>query len=245
MPIGSKLTRLDGLLPDDEIHVWHTNLDLAEDEIARLLPLLDAGEQARAARFLVADARRQYIVSHAFLRITLGQYLRVEPPALRFGSTGNGKPELADGSDFHFNLSHTEGMAAIVVARHRRVGIDVEKIRSNFEPLELAGRFFSPQECEWLRSQPPSQQLAGFFSCWTAKESYIKAIGEGLSLELSGFAILPRAGNARLQLEIGGQPEETKKWLIWQLELKAGTCAAIAAEGDDVSVRIGEWSASL
>lgn len=245
MPIGPNLTRPDGLLPNDEIHVWHTNLDLAEDAIARLHRLLDAGEQARAARFLVADARRQFVISHAFLRITLGRYLRIEPQAIRFGSTGNGKPELADGSGLHFNLSHTEGTAAIIIAIQRRVGIDVEKIRSNLKPLELANRFFSPQECAWLRSQPESQQLAAFFSCWTAKESYIKAIGEGLSIELSGFAIIPRSGNARLQLEIHGKAEESKKWLIWQLELKVGICAAIAAETDDVSIRIGEWSASL
>jgi len=243
MPIGPTLTRLDGLLLEDEIHVWHTSLDLAEQKIACFLPLLDPGEQARAARFLVTDARREYIISHAFLRITLGQYLGIEPRAIRFGSTGNGKPQLADGSEIHFNLSHTEGTAALVVARQRRVGIDVEKIRSNLNPVELAARFFSPEECEWLRSQPASQQLAAFFSCWTAKESYIKAVGEGLSMELSGFAIIPKTGNARLQLQIYRQPEESKKWLIWGLELKAGMCAAIAAEADDLSIRIGEWSA--
>lgn len=241
MPIGPGLTLLDGLLPSDEIHVWHTSLDLAEEEIAGLQAVLDSSEQARAARFLVADARRQYVISHAFLRIALGQYLRTEPAAIRFGSTGNSKPELADGPGVHFNLSHTEGTAAIIIGRQGRVGIDVEKIRANLKPVELAARFFSAQECEWLRSQSPSQQLAAFFSCWTAKESYIKAIGEGLSMGLDGFAIIPRTGNARLRLEIYGQPEESTKWSIWQLELKAGTCAAIATEAGDVSIRIGEW----
>lgn len=245
MPIGPKLTRLDGLLPDDEIHVWHTSLDMAEEQIARLLLLLDSGEQARAARFLVADARRQYVISHAFLRITLGQYLHMEPQLIPFGSTGNGKPELAGGSGLHFNLSHTEGTAAIIVARKNRVGIDIEKVRSNLEPLELAARFFSRQECEWLRSRPSSQQLAAFFSCWTAKESYIKAAGAGLSMELADFTIIPELGNARLQLEVHGRPEESRKWLIWQLDVKAGTCAAITAETGDVSIRIGEWSAFL
>lgn len=240
MPIGPKLTRLDGALPADEIHVWHTNLAIGDRAVDGLLGVLDAVEQARAARFLVPDARKQYVISHAFLRTALGQYLKIEPQKICFGSTGNGKPELIEGSGLHFNLSHTDGTAAIVIARNRRVGIDVERIRRNLNPLELATRFFSPQECEWLRSQPDSQQVAAFFSCWTAKESYIKAVGEGLSMGLAGFAIIPKIASARLELKIYGQPEESKRWLIWQLELKPETCAAIAAETHDVVIRVGE-----
>jgi 4'-phosphopantetheinyl transferase len=242
MPISSQLTHLDGVLPEDEIHVWHTNVELPEKLINRLLGMLDANEQARAARFLVPDARKQYIISHAFLRIALGRYLQIEPQAVRFCTTTNGKPELADHRNLRFNLSHTEGTAAIAVTRARRVGIDVEKIRDNLNPLELSGRFFSPQECEWLRSRPASEQLQSFFACWTAKEAYIKACGGGLSMGLAGFAVIPKTGNARLQLEIYSQPEESKNWLIWQLDLKPGLCAAIAVEASDLAVRIGEWS---
>lgn len=242
MPIGTQLTHLDGILPEDEIHVWHTNVERPENLINRLLGMLDANEQARAARFLVPNARKQYIISHAFLRIALGRYLQIEPQAVRFCTTANGKPELANHRNLRFNLSHTEGTAAIAVTRARHVGIDVEKIRDNLNPLELAGRFFSPQECEWLRSQAPSEQLQAFFACWTAKEAYIKACGGGLSMGLASFAVIPRTGNARLQLEIYSQPEESKNWLIWQLDLKSGLCAAIAVETSDLAVRIGEWS---
>jgi 4'-phosphopantetheinyl transferase len=245
MPIGPKLTRLDGILGKDEIHVWHTDLDLIEETIGGLLRLLDSGEQARAARFLVPDARRQYIISHAFVRTVLGQYLGTSPQALRFCTTGNDKPALVDGSGIDFNLSHTDGTAAMVLVRGRRVGIDVEKIRANLNPLELAGRFFSPQECEWLRSRPDSERIRAFFDCWTAKESYIKACGEGLSMGLAGFAVIPQTVNTRLPFEIYGQPEESKKWLIWQLALKPGLCAAIASESEDRTIRVGEWSPRL
>lgn len=241
MPIGPKLTALDGVLPDDEIHVWHTDLGLSQEAIVELGVVLDPGERARAARFLVEGARRQYVISHAFLRTVLAKYLNDAPEALRFSTSGNDKPKLASDTGIDFNLSHTEGTAAIVIARNRRVGVDVEKIGRNLKPLELATRFFSPQEYEWLRAQPASEQLTAFFSCWTAKECYIKAVGEGLSMGLSGFAIIPKTGNARLRLEVYGEPEESKKWLVWQLELKTGTCAAVAAESNEMTVRIGEW----
>jgi 4'-phosphopantetheinyl transferase len=250
MAIGPELTDLDGVLPEDEIHVWHTNLELADGVVDHLHGFLDSAEQARAARFLVADARQQYIISHAFLRIALGQYLQITPQAVRFRITANNKPELDDGRGLHFNLSHTQGTAAIAVTRSRHVGMDVEKIRDNLNPLELATRFFSPQECEWLRSRPVPEHLASFFACWTAKEAYIKACGEGLSMGLSGFAVIPATpltGNSQLQLEIYGQPEESNNWLIWQLDLKPGLRAAVAAESHDLTehtVRIGRWSFS-
>ena len=65
----------------------------------------------------------------------------------------------------------------IAVTRAGRVGVDVERIRENLDPLALGTRFFSPQESEWLRSQPMDQRFAAFFACWTAKEAYVKACG--------------------------------------------------------------------
>jgi 4'-phosphopantetheinyl transferase len=241
MPIGSRLTHLDGVLAQDEIHVWHTNLELSDERIDCLMELLDTGERARAARFLVTDACKQYIISHALVRTTLGRYLQIDPQAIRFRTTANGKPELADGQALDFNLSHTAGTAAIAITRERPIGIDVERIRDNLNPLELAGRFFSPKECEWLKRQPASDQLRAFFACWTAKEAYIKACGVGLSMGLAGFGVIPKTGNARLQLEIYGHTEESSQWLIWQLDLGPDLCAALAVQAGDLSIRAGEW----
>lgn len=238
MPIGPALKQLDEALAADEVHVWHTSLELPQPWVDRLHAQLAANEQARAARFLVADARQQYIISHAFLRAVLAKYLHVEPVAVRFRVGENDKPDVED-SDICFNLSHTSGTAALAITRTGRIGMDVERVRDNLNPQELARRFFSLQECEWLEQQP--DRLNAFFSCWTAKESYIKACGGGLSMGLDGFAVIPKSGNARLQLEICGGPEESKKWSIWQLELKAGLCSAVAVEAPDVTVRIGEW----
>ena len=241
MALGPRLTNLDGVLADHELHLWRTNLAVSQGVIDRLFGWLDADEQSRANRFLVPEARTQYIVSHAFLRDALAQYLGIPRRDVRFHTTAKGKPELADGSDLHFNLSHTQGTAAVALTRAGRVGVDVEQVRDNLTPVELAKRFFSPQECDWLQSQPPSEQLHAFFLCWTAKESYIKACGDGLSMGLDGFAVIPKAGNAQLYLEAYGQPGESRKWTIWQLDLKPGLCTAVAAEAENLLVRVGEW----
>jgi len=237
------LRHLDGILPDDEVHVWQVDLVAWDKEAGSLLEFLDAAERERAARFKFAEHRNQFVISRALLRQALGRYLRIDARDLRFRTTANGKPELAADSDLQFNLSHTQGVTVFAVARRRHVGVDVERIRPETNALELAERFFSPQEVQWLRAQPASQHVPSFFSCWTAKEAYIKAHGEGLSMQLSSFGVLPVPGasGSRLQLSVYADPEKARRWSMWRLELGPDLRAALAVEGKGCKVRVGQW----
>jgi 4'-phosphopantetheinyl transferase len=235
------LRHLDGVLPDDEVHVWQVDLTAWEKQADSLLALLDPGEQERAARFKFPPPRNQYVISRALLRQALGRYLGIEAREIRFRTTANGKPELAEESNLRFNLSHSEGVTVFALVRYRQVGVDVERIRPDTNALELAERFFSPQEVEWLRSQPPSEHVPSFYSCWTAKEAYIKAHGEGLSMPLSSFGVLPSPSGSELQLKVYDDPAESQRWSMWRLELEPGLRAALAIEGQTCTVRLGQW----
>ncbi len=244
MAVGSDLVEIDGVLGNNEIHVWHTDLTAQEAAIDRLFPLLDHHEQSRAARFLVPAPRIQFILSRAFLRIALGQYLQIGPSEVGFHIAEHGKPELAKERGLHFNLSHTDGETVIAVTRAGRVGVDVERIRENMDPLQLATRFFSSTEAEWLRSQSADQRFAAFFACWTAKEAYVKACGAGLSAPLDSFGVIPHPGETELHLKIYGKPEESQCWSMWQLDLGPGLRSAVAVEAVNCQVRLGRWSAA-
>jgi 4'-phosphopantetheinyl transferase len=235
------LLHLDGILLDDEVHVWHVQLEAWEQTIGSLFDLLNAEEQERASRFKFPAPRNQFVISRALLRQALGRYLHRDALDILFVTTGNGKPELSGNAELQFNLSHTAGVTAIAIARNRRVGIDVERIKENTEALELADRFFSPQEVQWLRSQPVAEHIPSFFGCWTAKEAYIKAHAQGLSMPLSGFSVLPRPGSANLQLEVNGNPDEASRWSMLRLDLGPGLRAALAVEGKGSRVRLGQW----
>jgi len=241
MPVRWDLTHCDGRLAEDEVHVWHFSLDLPEEAFGSLLKLLDADERDRASRFKFAAPRNQFVASHAFLRTVLGHYLQIGPSDLRFRASTHGKPELTEG-DLRFNLSHTEGAALVAIARRWPVGVDVERLRENLEPLELADRFFSHQEAEWLRAQPEAQRIPAFFACWTAKEAYIKACGGGLSIPLAGFSVIPHSGQPELKLEIHGKPDDSEHWSMWQLDLGASLRSALAVEGENLTVRLGQMS---
>jgi 4'-phosphopantetheinyl transferase len=247
----------DGILPGDEVHVWQVDLKVWDEEAGSLVDLLNHEERERAARFKFPEHRNQFIISRALLRRALGRYLRIEPRQIQFRTAPNGKPELAANSDPHsadarikdlpindlrFNLSHTAGVTVFAVVHHRKVGVDVERIRDT-NTMELAERFFSPPEVQWLRSQPASEHIPSFYACWTAKEAYIKAEGEGLSLPLSSFRVLPVPGDAtsKLTLEVYGDPEESKRWSMWRLELGPDLRAALAVEGTNCKVRLGQW----
>ena|ERR1022692_688483 len=237
------LRHVDGILPKDEVHVWQVDLKAWEKETDSLLELLNAEERERAARFKFPAPRNQFVISRALLRRALGRYRHIEAREVRFRTTANAKPELSEGGDLHFNLSHTEGVTVFALARHRQVGIDVERIRQDTNALELAERFFSCPEVQWLRSQPAAQHIPLFFTCWTAKEAYIKAQGEGLSLSLSSFGVLPFVGTAssKLQLEVYDDPVESNRWSMWRLELGLDLRAALAVEGEGCKVRLGQW----
>lgn len=234
---------VDGILPKDEVHVWQVDLKAWDKESDLLLDLLDAEERERAARFKFPAPRNQFVISRALLRRALGRYRRIEARDVRFRTTANGKPHLDQGGDLHFNLSHSEGVTVVALARHRQVGIDVERIREDTNALELAERFFSRKEVLWLQSQPAVQHIPSFFTCWTAKEAYIKAQGEGLSLPLSSFGVLPVAAGAssKLHLEVYDDPEESSRWSMCRLDLGPGLRAALAVEGEGCKVRLGQW----
>lgn len=161
---------------------------LAEDEPDRLLPLLNTDEKQRASRFKVAHARNAFIVARAGLRILLGRYLGVAPGAVAFEYSPSGKPALVSGS-LRFNLSHSGDLAAYVFAENSDVGIDIEQRRDTPDAMKIARHFFSDAECAALDTIDPSGRGDAFLRCWTRKEAYVKAVGEGLSMPLASFTV--------------------------------------------------------
>lgn len=96
-----------------------------------------------------------------------------------------GKPYLL-GNPLYFNLSHSGKYAAAAFDR-QEIGVDIECIRK--VNLRLARRFFTPDEYEWLEQTAEEEKDRAFTLLWTKKESYIKAVGRGMSLPLTDFSV--------------------------------------------------------
>ncbi len=176
-------------LPKNEVHVWRAWLDAEPAQYSRLRQHLSEDEIARANRFVFPRDRDHFIVARGTLRELLGAYLQSAPRSLQFTTGKFGKPALADQNNFRFNVTHSHGLALYAFAVEAQVGIDTEKIREDFGGRDIAERYFSKAEQKELLDLPSEVQATAFFLCWTRKEAYIKAHGDGLQIALDSFDV--------------------------------------------------------
>jgi 4'-phosphopantetheinyl transferase len=150
----------------DQVHVWRSAVDLTRARLAWLGSILDSGEQARAERFRLERDRCRYMFGRGMLRVLLARYLDCDPRSLRFEYGPFGKPALDAAEGRHalrFNVSHSDGLMLYAVTCDREVGVDVERVRT-----------------DW-RIDRPNQ----FFAAWTRYEASAKARGAGLDDAIS------------------------------------------------------------
>jgi 4'-phosphopantetheinyl transferase len=232
----------------DEVHVWRATLDQTPPQIQSFFQTLTVDEQARAQRFHFERDRAHFIVARGVLRAILGRYLQRAPESLSFCYGSHGKPALAEDTDadaIGFNVSHSHGLALYAVTRARKIGIDVEHIRFDLAVGEIAERFFSRREVAMLRALPTELQRPAFFRCWTRKEAYIKARGEGLSLPLDQFDVSLAPGDPGVTLSIESDLSEASRWSLQELSAAAGYAAAVGAEGHGWRLRCWQWQHRL
>ncbi|HZQ70139.1 MAG TPA: 4'-phosphopantetheinyl transferase superfamily protein [Terriglobales bacterium] len=216
----------------NQVQVWTVNLTSHVGSVSALRELLSEDEIARADKFRFEQGRNEFTITRGLLRTLLGHYLDVAPQQLRFSYTAHGKPQLEGASKprAEFNVSHSDGIAVIAFADRRRLGVDVEKVRLDFEHQHIAERFFSENEREQLQKIPRQDIPFAFFRCWTRKEAFIKALGEGLSHPLHQFDVELRADEPARLLSTRPDPAEAARWTLFDIPVPAGYTAALATE---------------
>ena len=236
----------DLTLSAGEAHVWCAWLDLPSTWRDSYRQFLSQAELERAERFRFERDRGRYIVRRGLLRSLLGRYLSVEATAIDFVYNDYGKPAL--GSSFgecplRFNLSHSNGLAIFAFTSGMDVGVDVEYGQRDIEYEQLAERYFSPYERTMIQSLPPESKREAFYLCWTRKEAYIKAHGEGLSLPLDQFDVSVTPGEPACLLATRGGLEEARSWTLRHLAPAKDYLGALAVRGH--GWRLQRWAADL
>ncbi|MDX2259772.1 MAG: 4'-phosphopantetheinyl transferase superfamily protein [Hyphomicrobiaceae bacterium] len=214
---------------------------LAEaQEVEAAAALLSDDERARARRFTVDGAGARFIIAHARLRQILAAAVELSPEAMAFEIGPRGKPILSrarlpagQASDPpHFNLSHAGDWAAVALCWSAPVGIDIERVRD--VDLRLARRYFAPAEADAvMREADAFARRLAFFRTWTAKEAYVKALGEGIAHGLERFEVATPPGSgwsvvattAGAALETGRTPAH---WTLSELAAPPGYVGALA-----------------
>lgn len=232
-------------LPDREVHISYAQLHAPPAVTQSLFEVLSSDERERAARFHFDEHREAFIISHGMLRSILALYTGAQPQELVFAYGSKGKPALPD-SPVHFNMSHAKGLALYAVAREPLMGVDVESVRPMTDGESIASRFFSAAECADLFALDPRDRSSGFLNCWTRKEAYVKAIGDGLNAPLDGFQVSLKPGQPAAFLSINGDRERASEWSLFDLRPAEGYVGALAIYGRDWRLRhcayTSEWA---
>jgi 4'-phosphopantetheinyl transferase len=202
---------------------------LKADQPYEFWSLLSAEEQTRAARFRFAIDSTRFIVRRATLRRLLSGYLNIAPQHIRFAYTPHDKPYICE-YPLHFNLSDAEDLALFAFAPVP-VGVDLEYVHAMPDMDDVAALMFAPAESAVYRALPDEQKSEGFFNCWTRKEAFIKAVGEGMSYSLSDFEVTLKPDDTPQVLCIRGDTQAGAGWSLIDLQPAMGFRGALAVEG--------------
>jgi 4'-phosphopantetheinyl transferase len=211
--------------PATGVALWWVPLDANEEALARMSTWLAPEEHARAARYGRESLARRYVLGRARLRWILGRAVGVPPAEVPIVRGARGRPQLEGNAGFDFNVSHTEGVALIGIARDRRIGVDVEHSTRVVRADGLARKFLTPAEQATLAPLGESERRTRFLRYWTCKEAMSKATGEGLS---APFRELDVALANTIELVHGPAPYEPSRWRLHAVEAPAGFIATVA-----------------
>lgn len=233
---------------DSSIQLWLGNQDQSPEVIRDFRDTLSADELERAGRFRFQHHRSRFIAARGMLREVLATLLEVAPGQIRFQYGERGKPSLSRefaSSDLKFNLSHSDDKVLLAVSIGREVGVDIERIRPDFPCADIAERFFSEWEVVRFLSLPTHARTEAFFNCWTRKEAYVKAIGDGLSCPLDGFDVTLAPGEPARLVATRVEALAAERWTIRDVNASEGYRAAVVVERADGRVTSAERSVDL
>jgi 4'-phosphopantetheinyl transferase len=191
-------------LSRSEVHVWRLSLDQ---------PLDQPRDRVRTS-------------CRTSLLALLARYSGSIPGQIRLATGPYGKPCIepgAPGAEIEFNVSHSGKLALIAMAAGRRVGVDVEEIRTDVRFDDLARGFLTVEEQELLGGLEGPAKAQAFFSAWTRREALIKAVG--------GRIVRPDAPAAG-------------PWHLQEVPAGEGYAAALCWEGDSARISFWEWETS-
>jgi 4'-phosphopantetheinyl transferase len=232
-------------LASDEVHSWCVSLNAPHERCVRLYASLTCEERNRSARFRFERDQQRFIIAHGVLHDLIGRYLGTQPDQIDFVYNAFGKPDLSPefGNRLKFNISHSAALALVTIASGSDVGVDLEYVRAQSDYADIARHFFSPAEVDQLNAIPCHLYAEAFFSCWTKKEAYLKARGNGLAMSLNSFSVpvTTDPADAPVDLCVASSDFPAKRWSLYTLQPAPGYIGALAIEGSGWRLRQRQW----
>jgi 4'-phosphopantetheinyl transferase len=228
----------------NEVHVWSASLDLPNRYLSQLAQTLSGDEHRRAEQFYIERDKRRFVAGRGLLRVILGHYLHVEPRQLQFCYGMQGKPYLT--GEFYecalrFSVAHSHELAIYAFTLGEDIGVDLEHTRILPEAEKIASRLFSTREnAAWLRL-PAEQKRDAFYVCWTCKEAYVKALGNGLAQSLGQLDVSSLLREPARSSWVILDPVEKLRWSLETMVPAPDYIGALAIALSEYSLSCFQW----
>jgi len=232
-----------GFLGKGEIHVWKARLDSWDNHLDQYYAILSTLEKERADRFRFAEHRQRFIAAHALLRQILGAYCSMTPAEVAIQIAESGKPGLKAGPEsrekqLYFNLSHSDRLMLLTVGLNIDSGVDLERIRPEYDEKVVSQHFFSKEEQAWLEGMPAGQRKLSFFQLWTCKEAVLKAEGGGIRRNLGEVEIVFEVNLETAQCRDKDFQKNKRSWSLRIFSPEMEYTAALAFENDASAAQV-------
>lgn len=231
-------------LEADTVHLWQASLALEPGLLIAMRATLSTEEENRAEQFSTGNFRNRYVAGRGILRNILGRYLGESPDRIRFRYGEFGKPELVDWENLSFNLSHTHDRALYAITAGRRIGVDIECLDrpAHSDRLGLAKRFFSQREYYELCQTPGEERDQAFLRCWTRKEAFVKAIGQGLTCPLDQFDVTLIKNEPAAVRATRWDASEAARWSMVHVAPASDAVGAVVVEAPPPQIAQWWWA---
>lgn len=208
--------------------------------VMEYLPLVSKERQERVHRFVHKKDAVRSLIAELIVRIVIWEELRIPNANISFHKEEYGKPYLVGYPQFHYNLSHS-GSWIVCAVDGATVGIDIE--RAAPIDLQIAQQYFTAEENAYIyASGTEEQQHERFYDVWSLKESYLKAVGKGLSIPLRSFSACPGASSGEFLLKTSASDAGEKDWFLYQGFIDPDYKLAVCSEQPFKSVEQKVWN---
>lgn len=214
------------------IQLYAVKIDhpLDQSKFKQLIQFTSKKKQARLNRLFHFEEAQRVLIADILSRYAIYKNTKIDLKKIVFVENDYGKPFLKNNHDLHFNLSHS-GEWVVCAVHNQPVGIDVEQVKKT--ELEIARRFFTKKEYQTLLAKNGWQQLDYFYQLWTLKESYVKAIGRGLTIALNSFSLAIINGQITLETK-----NNLENYFFKQYHLAANYRTAVCATKNEFPANI-------
>lgn len=170
---------------------WIINLKYFNKYIDDIKKCLSESDIKRANKIKVENKKNLFYLRKGLTRIIISDFINISPKEIEFYYDINGKPFIFNNlyKGVYFNISHSKEYLFIAISNKKNIGVDIEKIKLNWNYSLLAKSVFSKEDNIIFNSYSEDDKMRAFYKAWVQKEAISKALGLGISIGFNTFSV--------------------------------------------------------